>query len=1057
MRVHLRGPLESAWSEIDQRALLLVCAPGGSGKTTLVRAWRDPYLESGGRFAWLSLTAAHRDPVLFVEDCIAAIRDAIEAPLEGGEAFGTGLLRAMPRTGEIRADPILPLFVRELRGLASPLALVLDAYEHLDEDGETARLIDQLLRAELPALHFVITTRGMVPRSASRLLAEERAAEIGDAELNLRADQMRRVLADEGVSLAPDHEEQLLARTEGWAIAVRFAARALAAVSPESRAAFIEGLVREEDLFRYIAHELIGGTRAEVVEVLEIASVLGSVSRETLADAVAEVASPDAIEEALATGLLQTGPEGIGLHELLADWLRLRLAERLSTADWNALHARLGGVLEAAGQDPAALRVYRAADLPEQVAALLGRCAHDWVNRGQYALAGEALAELPSSLRASDPRLRAVEGILEGGRDPDRAFDHLREAVEMYRAAGNKAAEFEALHELGIIAMNENRMDEVIGLFRYALTLRGVIREPRLRGLIVQALGSGLFVAGRYAMALRLLRVADTYERAPRERGGQTLIESSIAFYRGDWDRAIALVDARCADEAQRLHGASYYAMQSRRCAALGLRGIDVEGMRETLREGAAMFVTSSHTQNLLHCELAHGQVALRAGDVDDAIERFRHAAGLAARIRQDEAELASHGFLARALQQRGDLEEAKQASAFVVERLARPELFTKRFSTAPFWAPGAALGAVVHAELVDPARAHRVLDARRSALEHKELPLCRYTLRILGARVAALAGEEASAERDLRQAERIRASTPLRDRAPEIDEALVEFVLARSAGPGSDSDSSVALRQATLRAIEVRSFAGLQVRREGRSVAERAWRGATARRLFVRLLSNEGVPVARERLEADLWPDASPERARGNLRVALSRLRDVLEPRRRKGAESRFVVVQGERVGLSAELVEAWDVTRWRRALGALHEAIEAGRTTDAGRTLETIGAIRAGAFLPESLEDWSLELRRRLDEEWLRAARAEGEAALAQGAPELASTIALAFLKEQRDDEAVWEILVRARLGAGDRSGALHAIQDARTALRAELDLESSPELDRIEKRIREGASVA
>ncbi len=1050
MQIHLRESLETAWSVVADHALVLVTAPGGHGKTTLARAWTEHCREAGGRVAWMALGPAHRDPVVFVEDCVAAIRATLPEPLEGGDRFGTALLRAMPRSGTIRAAPFVPLWIRELRGLASPLVLVLDAFESLDGEGETAALIDGLLRSRPEALRVVVTTRGLVPHCASKLLAEGAASEIDASELNLRNDQVRCVLEDAGVELDDAQFEQLLARTEGWAIAVRFAGRALAAVAPAARTAFIESLVREDDLFRYITHELIAGTSDEVVEVLETASLLGVIDRGTLARAV-EVADPNAaIDAAIDQGLLSSDGTGLGLHDLLADWLRLRLEQRLSETARRDRHARLGMLLEEAGYVPAALRVYREAGLVEPVAELLGRHAHAWVNRGQYASTAEALAELPKALRESDPRLRAVAGILAGGQDPDEAIEHLRGAVEMYRAAGNKAGEFEALHELGIIAMNENRMDEVIDLFRYALTLRGVLLEPRLRGMLVLAIADGLFVAGRYGFAQRLLRVAETYQHGPRERGGITLVQSTISFYRGEWDRAIALVEERCADAAQREHGAVYFAMHTRRCQALGLRGIDVAGCRETLREGAQMFTTSSQTLNRLHCELAHGQVALRAGDLDDAIERFRVSAALSARIRQQESECAASGLLARALQRRGDLEEATAVSGFVLDRLARPDTFASRFSTGPFWAASAALAAVVHAELDDAERAHRVLDAKRSALEHKELPLCLHALGVLHARVAERAGHPDVARRSLQRAEKVHRAAALDDYAPEIDDELLGFARRAQAAWASGGSTGASVTADAPRVLRIRSFGGLSVERAGGIVSDRQWRGATARRLLVRLLAADGRAVAREVLEADLWPDASATRARGNLRVALSRLRDVLEPRRRKGAESRFVEVAGERVGLSAEAIEGWDVTCWRDRLAALRSATREKDAAVARQAVDAMVRARTGAFVPESFEDWTLDLRRALDEAW-RAAALETATAWLDVDPALAGAIAEALLAEQRDDEASWLLLATARLVRADRSGALRAIAEARVALEAELGLPTSPALDQLEEQVR------
>jgi len=1051
LQVHLRQSLETAWAEVDEHALVVVTAPGGSGKTTLARAWAEHYLAADGRLAWLSLGPAHRDPVVFVEDCVATIRAVLPEPLEGGDAFGTALLRVMPRTGTIRSEPIVPLLVRELRGLTSPLVLVLDAFEYLDGEGETAAIVDGLLRSRPDALRILVTTRGLAPRSTPRLLAEGAAKQIGAADLNLRSDQMAKVLEDAGVQLEVAQAEQLLARTEGWAIAIRFAGRALAAVAPEARSRFIEGLIREDDLFRYITHELIAGTPDDVVEVLETACIVGVVDRATLVRAVTVRNPVEAIDAAIDVGLLQSDPTGVGLHDLLADWLRLRRAQRLDDDARRAEHARLGELLEESRHEQAALRVYREAGLVEPVAALLGRHAHAWVNRGQYASTAEALAELPPALRESDPRLRAVTGILAGGQDPDEALEHLRGAVEMYREAGNKPGEFEALHELGIIAMNENRMEEVMGLFRYALTLRGVLLEPRLRGMLMVALGDGLFVAGRYGFARRLLRVAETYEHGPRERGGITLVQSTISFYRGEWDQAIALVEERCADAAQREHGAVYFAMQTRRCQALGLRGIDVAGCRETLREGAQMFVTSSQTLNLMHCELVHGQIALRAGDVDDAIERLRHSSALAARIRQQEAECAASGFLARALQRRGDIDEAASVSGFVLDRLSRPETFTSRFSTAPFWAASAALAGVVHAEVADADLAYRVIDAKRAALEHKELPLLQHALGVVYARVAERAGHSGVAVRSLRRAEKIHTAAALDDYAPEIDDALLGFARQRPEAWGASEAVGASVTADAPRAIRITSFGGLSVERDARTISDRQWRGSTARRLLVRLLAADGRAVAREVLEADLWPDASASRGRGNLRVALSRLRDVLEPRRRKGAESRFVEVAGERVGLSAEAIEGWDVTRWRACLQSLRVASQEGGIPAAREALDDAVGIRDGGFVPESFEDWTLELRRGLDETWLAAARETAAQWLDANEPGLSAAICEALLADQRDDEPTWELLVRARLAANDRSGALRAIAEARAALDAELGLASSAALDQLDKQAR------
>ncbi len=1059
MQIRVRDELRDRGREITRVPLVLVVAPGGSGKTTLVRLWRDDWQSDGGRMAWLPVGELHRDPIVFVEDLVEAIREVLPEPLEGAEPFGTALLRSLPRAGEIAPEPIVRLLDRELRGLATPLVVCLDALEFLDREGTTLEVVDQLLRAEPRWLRLVITTRGLQPRSAARLLAEDRAIEITNGDLSLRSDQLGALLQEEGVVLEPRQSAQLLARTDGWAIAIRFAVRALSGVPVGERTRFIDELVKERDLFRYIASELVTGITPGVVAALEHASLLGPVDRETLVQALDE---PDAwahLDEAIESGLLQAIGDELVVHDLLSEWLRLRLESRLAPDEWRMLHRRLGRLVEARGREMNALRIYRSAGLDDAVVDLLSRCAHGWVNRGHYDLAGDALESLPEPVRQSNPALIAVAGVIECGRDPDTAIENLKVAIEMYRRIGNRAAEFEALHELGIIAINENRMSEVIDLFRYALTLRRVFLEPRLRGMVVLALADGSMVAGRYGFALRMLALADTYDHAPRERGGIGLVRSTIHFYRGDWDRVVAEVDERCADEAQRKHGPGFFAMQTRRCAVLGLRGIDVAGCLETFEQATQMFVTARQSLNGMNCEMAHGQVALRAGDMESALRCFSNAATLAHRVGLREAEAASLGLQARTHQRAGASADALAAAELAVELLERRDTWTDRFSNAPFWSPSSALGAVVLAELGDARRAHDALRAqKRRRFAHRELPLCAHAVRVLSARVADLAGDAKTARRELADGFRIQREAGFDDVPPELDEALLGWALERAAAwkidPGA-AQAAAAARSSDRRrpALRIDSFGGLDVWVGDRKVTERQWRGATARRLLVRLLVAEGRPLSRERIESELWPDATAASARNNLRVALSRLRDALEPRRRKGEASRYVEVEGERIALSAEAIEGWDVRRRARALEALEGATEAGDREAARGAFEIIRKTRSGEFLPESFDEWTLEHRRALEEAWLSRGRRVVGRLIEQEANDMAIELGESLVAAHRDDEGAWEALARARAAAGERSAALRTIEDARVALEETLGIEPGAALRALEVSLRTG----
>jgi LuxR family transcriptional regulator, maltose regulon positive regulatory protein len=129
--------------------LVLVCAPAGFGKTTLLADW----LRSGGRpVAWLSLDAGDNDPVRFWRHVVAALD------------------RARPGTGE-RVAPLLGSPPSSFEGLVTALinelaahpgenemALVLDDY-HLVDARPVHASLGFLLEHLPPGLHLVLASR----------------------------------------------------------------------------------------------------------------------------------------------------------------------------------------------------------------------------------------------------------------------------------------------------------------------------------------------------------------------------------------------------------------------------------------------------------------------------------------------------------------------------------------------------------------------------------------------------------------------------------------------------------------------------------------------------------------------------------------------------------------------------------------------------------------------------------------------------------------------------------------------------------------------------------
>ena len=200
--------------------LMLVSAPAGFGKTTLLTEWltAGPAGPAGQRaVAWLSLDRGDNDPASFWTYVIAALRTAASGVGEGALA----LLQA-PRPPPI--ETVLTVLLNDLGATAADIVLVLDDYHVIDardvQDG-MAFLLDHLP----PGLHVVIASRADPALPLARWRARGELAEIRAAELRFTSDEAAAYLNEMmGLQLTARDVAALEGRTEGWIAALQLAA-----------------------------------------------------------------------------------------------------------------------------------------------------------------------------------------------------------------------------------------------------------------------------------------------------------------------------------------------------------------------------------------------------------------------------------------------------------------------------------------------------------------------------------------------------------------------------------------------------------------------------------------------------------------------------------------------------------------------------------------------------------------------------------------------------------------------------------------------------------------
>jgi LuxR family maltose regulon positive regulatory protein len=195
--------------------LVLVRAPAGYGKTSLLAQWRAEEEARGAATSWLTLDSADDDPARLLTHLALAIA-------RGRSDDNLAELQA-----ELQANSNVAGLVDWLELPTGPFTLFLDDCDSVLRTEPIAILRRLAARFAEPA-RLVIASRSRLSLGVGKKRLLGRLVEIDVGELRFSAEEARSLLGARGVALDPESLASLIARTEGWPAAIELAALALA-------------------------------------------------------------------------------------------------------------------------------------------------------------------------------------------------------------------------------------------------------------------------------------------------------------------------------------------------------------------------------------------------------------------------------------------------------------------------------------------------------------------------------------------------------------------------------------------------------------------------------------------------------------------------------------------------------------------------------------------------------------------------------------------------------------------------------------------------------------
>ena len=406
-RRHLLQKLTDGFSQ--GKRLLLVCAPAGYGKSTLVGAWVHQITtadQPNPGAAWLACDAEDNDTARFLSYLVAALRQV-------DPRIGEGLLASF-HASKIPAPKILAtLLINDLARIPERFVLVLDDF-HTITSQAVRDFLAYLIEHQPPMLCLVLVTRADPDLPLARLRGKGQLEEIRQDELSFTQEEAADFLNHSmGLALTGEQLLALEKRTEGWAAGLQLAA--LSMRSTQDVPAFIEAFSGGYDYIAdYLADEVLSQQPESIQSFLLQTSILERLSAPLCAAVSGEALALDIMEILREKNLflvpLDHHKEWYRYHALFADLLRNRLNQTRGDLV-NELHLRASRWYEEHGLLIPAVEHAFSGQAYEQAAGLLEQALEPIFISGQIVTLLRWLDTLPDGVKNRHPLFWIYHGL----------------------------------------------------------------------------------------------------------------------------------------------------------------------------------------------------------------------------------------------------------------------------------------------------------------------------------------------------------------------------------------------------------------------------------------------------------------------------------------------------------------------------------------------------------------------------------------------------------------------------------------------------------------------
>jgi LuxR family maltose regulon positive regulatory protein len=316
-RTHLFDQLNEGLS----RKLILISAPAGFGKTTLISDWVH---RQKVPVAWFSLDKSDNDPVNFLSYIISGIQSI-------NEEFGQSAIKLLKSPNKPNLDSILSLIINDILQINDNFLLVLDDF-HVINNSEVSEVVHFLLDHNPDNIHLLISTRSDPALPLARLRSQHQLVELRSSDLCFSTNEIYTLFNKRlKIKLSVDDAQSLETKTEGWIAGLQLLVLSMS--DQESISEFISTVKADNRyIMDYLMEEVLRIQSDDLKEFLLQTAILEQMSAPLCNQVLKRNDSQLILEKLEKSGMflvpLDRDRQWYRYHHLFADLLKQRLLTR---------------------------------------------------------------------------------------------------------------------------------------------------------------------------------------------------------------------------------------------------------------------------------------------------------------------------------------------------------------------------------------------------------------------------------------------------------------------------------------------------------------------------------------------------------------------------------------------------------------------------------------------------------------------------------------------------------------------------------------------------------